>query len=109
VAVDDLERARSSATYSACHVDIPSSHPVTGPELLVAAPWRVLGRRASLRKTAPMLGEGVDYVLRGILRLPDDSIKRLHDTGVVNLLATARPTAPLIAQESAIRRPHGQR
>lgn len=107
VAVHDLDSARSSATYSACDVDILSSHPVTGPELLVAAPWRILGRRASLRKTAPGLGEGVDYVLRGLLRLPEDHIKRLLDVGVVNLLAKPRPTAPMTAQESPDRRPHG--
>jgi crotonobetainyl-CoA:carnitine CoA-transferase CaiB-like acyl-CoA transferase len=109
VAVYDLESARSSATYGGCDVDILSSHPVTGPELLVAAPWRILGRRAPLRKTAPALGEGVDYVLRGLLRLPEDHIKRLLDVGVVTQLAKPRPTAPVTAHETPERGPHGRR
>jgi crotonobetainyl-CoA:carnitine CoA-transferase CaiB-like acyl-CoA transferase len=45
---------------------IPTIHPVTGPEEIVAAPWWIEGQRAPLRKTAPVLGEGNNYVL-GIL------------------------------------------
>jgi crotonobetainyl-CoA:carnitine CoA-transferase CaiB-like acyl-CoA transferase len=42
-------------------------HPVTGPEAIVAAPWWIDGQRAPLRKTAPTLGEGNDYVLGSLL------------------------------------------
>lgn len=42
-------------------------HPVTGPEEIVAAPWWIDGQRAPLRKTAPTLGEGNDYVLGWLL------------------------------------------
>ena len=46
---------------------IPSVHPVTGPEDIVAAPWWIDGQRAPLRKAAPTLGEGNDYVLGSLL------------------------------------------
>ena len=37
------------------------------PEEIVAAPWWIDGQRAPLRKTAPTLGEGNDYVLGQLL------------------------------------------
>lgn len=46
---------------------IPTIHPTTGPEQIVAAPWWIDGERAPLRKTAPTLGEGNDYVLGTLL------------------------------------------
>jgi crotonobetainyl-CoA:carnitine CoA-transferase CaiB-like acyl-CoA transferase len=44
-----------------------SIHPVTGPEEIVAAPWRIDGQRAPIRKPAPTLGEGNAYVLGKLL------------------------------------------
>lgn len=46
---------------------ISTIHPTTGPEDIVAAPWWIDGHRAPLRKTAPILGEGNDYVLGSLL------------------------------------------
>lgn len=46
---------------------ISTIHPTTGPEKIVAAPWWIDGHRAPLRKTAPTLGEGNDYVLGTLL------------------------------------------
>lgn len=46
---------------------ISTIHPTTGPEKIVAAPWWIDGYRAPLRKTAPTLGEGNDYVLGTLL------------------------------------------
>ena len=46
---------------------IPTIHPVTGPEEIVAAPWWIDQNRAPLRKSAPVLGEGNDYVLGFLL------------------------------------------
>lgn len=51
---------------------IPSIHPVTGPEEIVAAPWWIDGQRAPLRKSAPVLGEGNDYVLGFLLDWPPE-------------------------------------
>jgi crotonobetainyl-CoA:carnitine CoA-transferase CaiB-like acyl-CoA transferase len=45
-----------------------AQHPLTGPERLVAAPWRADGQRPGLVKCAPLLGEGNDYVLRQMLK-----------------------------------------
>lgn len=46
---------------------ISTIHPTTGPENIVAAPWWIDGSRPPLRKTAPLLGEGNDYVLGTLL------------------------------------------
>jgi len=46
---------------------LPTIHPVTGAENIVAAPWWIDGSRAPLRKTAPTLGEGNTYVLGTLL------------------------------------------
>lgn len=46
---------------------ISTIHPTTGPEKIVAAPWWIDGHRPPLRKTAPTLGEGNDYVLGTLL------------------------------------------
>ena len=46
---------------------IPTVHPMTGAENIVAAPGWVDGSRAPLRKTAPTLGEGNAYVLGTLL------------------------------------------
>ena len=51
---------------------IPSIHPVTGSEEIVAAPWWIDGQRAPLRKSAPVLGEGNDYVLGFLLDWPPE-------------------------------------
>lgn len=52
-------------------------HPVTGPEAIVAAPWWIDSQRAPLRKTAPTLGEGNDYVLGSLLGWTPEQRKSL--------------------------------
>ncbi len=79
----ELEETDNAPIFSACSGWLPSSHPYTGSERIVAAPWRVNGRRAVLRKTAPLLGEGNDYVLRHGLGLSDEEIEQLVTDGVV--------------------------
>ncbi len=78
-----LEETDNAPIFSACSGWLASSHPFTGSERIVAAPWRLDGRRPVLRKTAPLLGEGNDYVLRRILGLPDEEIEQLVTDGVV--------------------------
>jgi crotonobetainyl-CoA:carnitine CoA-transferase CaiB-like acyl-CoA transferase len=56
---------------------IPTIHPVTGPEEIVAAPWWIDGHRAPLRKSAPVLGEGNDYVLGFLLEWPPEDRKAI--------------------------------
>jgi crotonobetainyl-CoA:carnitine CoA-transferase CaiB-like acyl-CoA transferase len=63
-AVRILEKAAEFGA-GAAHQDtlLQSVHPITGPENIVAAPWWIDGARSPLRKTAPTLGEGNNYVL----------------------------------------------
>ena len=80
-----LEATDTAPVFADCAGWIASSHPYTGKEMLVAAPWRTGGRRAGLRKTAPILGERDDYVLRRILAFDDDECRQLSADGVVGL------------------------
>ena len=58
---------------------LPSIHPITGSENIVAAPWRINNCRAPLRKTAPTLGEGNSYVLTVILNWNAEQCNSLKD------------------------------
>ncbi|WP_336965290.1 CoA transferase [Sphingobium aquiterrae] len=51
---------------------LPTIHPVSGAENIVAAPWWMDGHRPPLRKTAPTLGEGNAYVLGKLLGWPHE-------------------------------------
>ena len=81
----ELDETDEAAIFADCSGWLPSTHPYTGDEALVAAPWRVNGQRPGLRKTAPLLGEGDDFVLRRVLSLPDDEIDSLKAAGVVGI------------------------
>lgn len=61
---------------------IQTIHPVTGPEAIVAAPWWIDGQRAPLRKTAPTLGEGNDYVLGSLLGWTPDQRRSILESDV---------------------------
>jgi benzylsuccinate CoA-transferase BbsF subunit len=57
-------------------------HPVIGEKIVVGAPWRVEG--AGIKGHGPLLGGHNDYVLRDILGLSDDEIKKLDEAGALN-------------------------
>ena len=86
----ELDDTDGAVEFADCSGWIPSNHPYTGDELLVAAPWRVDGNRPGLRKPAPLLGESDDFVLRRILSLGDAEIDALNATGVVGVPAAKR-------------------
>ncbi|MFT4011278.1 MAG: CoA transferase [Nocardioidaceae bacterium] len=67
--------------YVDADVRVPTLHPVTGAETVVAAPWRMSGERPVVRKPAPQLGESNGYVLRRVLGLSEDDIAALDQTG----------------------------
>jgi crotonobetainyl-CoA:carnitine CoA-transferase CaiB-like acyl-CoA transferase len=69
------------AGTSALDTLVPTIHPVTGAENIVASPWWIDGRRPPLRKTAPTLGEGNTYVLGRLLGWPQESIEAITDPG----------------------------
>jgi len=69
--------------FQGLEVHLGAEHPITGREELIAAPWRINGRRAPLRKSAPLMAEGNSHILRNILGLPEDEIIRLSQVGVI--------------------------
>ena len=73
----------TSPIFQDVEVRIASEHPVVGYEELVGAAWRVNGRRPPLRKTAPRLAEGNNYVLRDILGATPDEIAAWQRDGIV--------------------------
>ncbi len=83
VKVLNLDQTDAAPEFSDCSGWLASTHPYTGDEMLVAAPWRCDGRRAGLRKPAPLLGEGDDFVLRRRLSMPETEIEALAEAGIV--------------------------
>lgn len=72
--VFDVIETGDADLFADVEVRLLALHPVTGPEYLVAAPWRINGQRPPLRKVAPILGEGDEYVLGSILGCSDDEV-----------------------------------
>jgi len=72
-----------AAAFDDLETLIASEHPVTGREDVIAAPWRINGRRAPVRKPAPLMAEGNVHVLRNILALSDDTIQSLRERKIV--------------------------
>ena len=58
VPVVELDESDDAPAFAGCSGWIEAQHPVTGREFLVAAPWRVDGRRPAFRNSAPMLDRG---------------------------------------------------
>ncbi len=73
----------NAATFADLETQIATEHPVTGREDVIAAPWRINGRRAPVRKPAPLMAEGNTHILRDILGLSDEAIKSLKERQVV--------------------------
>jgi crotonobetainyl-CoA:carnitine CoA-transferase CaiB-like acyl-CoA transferase len=75
VPVLQLEATDAAPEFAACSGWLASSHPVTGDEHLVAAPWRVNGERPPVHATAPLLGSGNAYVLGEVLKMSGEAIR----------------------------------
>lgn len=80
----DLGETETAEVFAGTEVRQPSTHPITGPTRLVAAPWRINGGRAPIRKPAPLLGESNEYVLRSVVGRDEPAIAELHDSGVLD-------------------------
>ena len=76
----ELDQTDDAPAFAECSGWVPSSHPYTGDEMLVGAPWWINGARPAPRKPAPLMGESNDYVLRGILGLNDRELAALNGT-----------------------------
>jgi crotonobetainyl-CoA:carnitine CoA-transferase CaiB-like acyl-CoA transferase len=59
-------------------------HPVIGPARFEGVPFRMARIEADNWRSAPLLGEDNDYVLRDVLDLGDDEIAGLAEAGVVS-------------------------
>lgn len=62
-------------------MDVP--HPRLGSRKAISPPWTLSSTPARVTRTAPLLGEDNEYVLRGILGLSDEQIADLADENVV--------------------------
>lgn len=81
----ELEDTDASDVFAACDGWVSSSHPYTGAEELVAAPWRIDGQRPGVGKHAPVLGADDRQVLARVLSLTNDEIDSLVEAGVIGL------------------------
>lgn len=81
----DLTETDTAPEFADCSGWVSTDHPVTGPEKLVAAPWRVNGQRPGAGKAAPVLGQDDEFVLRQILALDEADINLLNAEGVVGM------------------------
>ena len=81
--VCSLQDTATSDVFSDLEVHLAADHPVTGSEDLVAAPWRVNGRRPPFRKSAPTLGEGNQYVFGQLLGMQTFEIDELKRNGII--------------------------
>lgn len=75
-----LEETDAAPEFANCSGWLAADHPVTGPEKLVAAPWRINGARPPLRAHAPALGSGNAHVLGGILGWSQEQVRAMEAT-----------------------------
>jgi len=59
------------------------AHPLSGPENIYSAPWRMSVSRPAVTASAPLLGADNDAVFGGLLGLPADEIAALKDARVI--------------------------
>ena len=90
----ELDESEDAKEFAECSARLPSHHIYPGAEELVAAPWREAGERTSVRKPAPVLGEGDGYVLSELLSYSESDITRLNDAGIVGVPELAQPSPP---------------
>jgi benzylsuccinate CoA-transferase BbsF subunit len=58
-------------------------HPVMGPQVVFALPWRFSKAPPPVKKASPLMGESNGYVFGDLLGLSRDEIQRLVDDGVI--------------------------
>jgi crotonobetainyl-CoA:carnitine CoA-transferase CaiB-like acyl-CoA transferase len=58
-------------------------HPVIGPARFEGIPFDMAHTAPDNWRSAPLLGEDNDYVMRGVLQLDDDEIKALEEAGTI--------------------------
>ena len=81
----ELDETDGAGIFDDCSGWVSSSHPYTGAEDLVAAPWRINGQRPGVQRPAPVLGADDGAVLTRVLSLDQSEIDQLIAAGVVGL------------------------
>ena len=76
----ELYESSKNLIFKKCPLHVPVSHPYTGEEFIIGAPWRVNGQRQVPSKSAPVLGENNDFIFRSIIGLNDNEIAELEIT-----------------------------
>ena len=74
----ELYESTKNSMFKKCPLHVSVSHPYTGEELIIGAPWRVNGQRQVPIKPAPVLGENNDFIFRSIIGLNDNEIAELE-------------------------------
>jgi benzylsuccinate CoA-transferase BbsF subunit len=64
---------------------IEIDHPVVGKKLYPGIPFKITGMAFADSRPAPLFAEHTQEICREILRLPEDEIRRLVDTGVLEV------------------------
>lgn len=64
-------------------VHLRGHHPLLGPQLLFATPWKLSDTPGGLRRPAPLLGQHNEYVFGQLLGLSQDQIAQLAADGVI--------------------------
>jgi len=60
----------------------PINHPLLGERLVEGIPIKMSESSPYIHKSAPLMGEDNDYVLKEILHFSDKEIELMHDHGV---------------------------
>ena len=62
----------------------PVEHPVAGTRPVITLPWAADGRRVDGLRPAPTFGQHNQWVLKELLRVPDEEYERLVSSGAVD-------------------------
>ena len=74
----ELYESNKNHIFQKCPLHVSVTHPYTGQEWIIGAPWRVNGKRPIPLKPAPVLGESNDFIFRSIMGLDDHEIAELE-------------------------------
>ncbi len=74
----ELYESNKNHIFQKCPLHVSVTHPYTGQEWIIGAPWRVNGKRPIPLKPAPVLGESNNFIFRSIMGLDDHKIAELE-------------------------------
>ena len=74
----ELYESNKNHIFQKCPLHVSVTHPYTGQEWIIGAPWRVNGKRPIPSKPAPVLGESNNFIFRSIMGLDDHEIAELE-------------------------------